>query len=807
MKQPTTSANLSKQAFNNPPQEAPDNGGGVRTFMLIPQLRDTGPKFAPNPNVPDSFNDSVNNVSSPTPLVAIIAPIACIVVLLLLTFSARKVWVKYKLSERRNTTSNFDLGGNYEETIGLNSANLDMQIVQETNTSSKDTDTMKVAQQSLDEDRPSSLKFLAASVAFQNSTVPACTRLPYTPDPDYILNEEEDSCDVIKESKDNVAPLVKQRTRMKPRGLLERRGSNVALTISLRSGEKQNPVAAKSPKPLTYLRQASCELTPAALHTKSCDTLQLQQEFWEIPMNHPFEKNFNVAGHGTKNRYRSILPNEHSRVKLPVVNDNDPLSSYINANYIRKFDDVITDDVTTDDITPVTRSNAAYIATQGPMGNTLDDFWRMAWHEAAASVVMITKLKERKEKCSQYLPMAVGESSTYDDITITVESIQPFEHFTVRKLTLTHVNGESRELNHYWYTSWMDHETPEKTRGLLELVQEVTGWDRTQHGPIIVHCSAGIGRTGCYIAVTTGCQQLLQFGKVDVLKIVSRMRLDRGGMIQTWEQYQFVHQALGRYARILAGENVTTPSTSSSIRSPPEPLTKGDVQGTSKPPATPCTPIGEVPGTPKRPQTPKHRRSFSATNLPASKEIKISDPLPLEAPKVSSPRLKVRKSKPKLHISTTPPPTCDITKPSASPTIRSPFGRLCLQNKEPSPSPLANFKFDWPETSGRRAPPGGKLKLKQTDENDVKLGGRFPQVKTEVARSPLADRHNGIMTSQRRHFAFDLPPLQMANGVKVEGAPSSDDKTPTSGASGKSVKSGGSNEASDRFVFPAPDKR
>ncbi|XP_078484272.1 uncharacterized protein LOC144744183 [Ciona intestinalis] len=128
MKQPTTSANLSKQTFNNRPQDTPDK------FMLNPQLRDAGPKFAPNPNVPDNFNDQVNNVSSPTPLVAILAPIACIVVLLLLTFSARKVWVKYKLSETRNTTSNFSLGENYEETVGLNSTNLEMQIVQETNT-------------------------------------------------------------------------------------------------------------------------------------------------------------------------------------------------------------------------------------------------------------------------------------------------------------------------------------------------------------------------------------------------------------------------------------------------------------------------------------------------------------------------------------------------------------------------------------------------------------------------------------------------------------------------------------------------
>uniref|UniRef100_H2Z9P4 protein-tyrosine-phosphatase n=1 Tax=Ciona savignyi TaxID=51511 RepID=H2Z9P4_CIOSA len=318
-----------------------------------------------------------------------------------------------------------------------------MQIVQETNQNSAEINNETDEHKSITytnekmERRPDTLKFLAASVAFQNSTVKAFKRLPYTPDPDYMLNGDNNAhCVVINESKDNITPLTKPKTRMKPRGLLERRGSNVALTISLKAGEKPNPnpSAVKSPKPLAYLQQASCELSPNSLHTKSCDTALLQQEFWEIPMNHPSEKNFNVAGHGTKNRYKSILPNQHSRVKLPVISDNDPLSSYINANYIRKYD--VTDDVILDEVTPATRSNSAYIATQGPMANTIDDFWRMTWREAVTSVIMITKLRERKEKCSQYLPINVGESSTYDDITVTVDSLRQFEHFTVRKSLL-----------------------------------------------------------------------------------------------------------------------------------------------------------------------------------------------------------------------------------------------------------------------------------------------------------------------------------------------------------------------------------
>uniref|UniRef100_A0A672QMH0 protein-tyrosine-phosphatase n=1 Tax=Sinocyclocheilus grahami TaxID=75366 RepID=A0A672QMH0_SINGR len=116
--------------------------------------------------------------------------------------------------------------------------------------------------------------------------------------------------------------------------------------------------------------------------------------------------------------------------------------------------------------------------------------------------------------------------------------------------------GQSRKVQHYWYTSWPDHKTPESAGTLLQLVNDVEEDRRgfTSGGPVIVHCSAGIGRTGCFIATTIGCRQLELEGVVDVLRIVCQLRTDRGGMIQTEEQYEFVHHALNLYESRLREE-------------------------------------------------------------------------------------------------------------------------------------------------------------------------------------------------------------------------------------------------------------
>uniref|UniRef100_A0A3Q3VX95 protein-tyrosine-phosphatase n=1 Tax=Mola mola TaxID=94237 RepID=A0A3Q3VX95_MOLML len=318
--------------------------------------------------------------------------------------------------------------------------------------------------------------------------------------------------------------------KMKPAaGLQERRGSNVSLVLDMSALGSVEPlnVAVVTPREAAareYLMSAGRPLTRQQLRDIVNNTHKLHAEFAEIPMNFIDPKELDIPNHGNKNRYKTILPNPHSRVILKMKSCNDLLSSYINANYIRGY----------------LGDERAFIATQGPIVNTVNDFWQMAWQEESPVIVMITKLKEKNEKCVLYWPEKRG---IYGKVEVLVNSVRECEHYTTRSLILK-CGNQTRMLQHYWYTSWPDHKTPDSTMPLLQLMADVETDRRTA---VIVHCSAGIGRTGCFIATTIGCRQLQLEGVVDVLSITCQLRADRGGMIQTGEQYEFVHHALSLY--------------------------------------------------------------------------------------------------------------------------------------------------------------------------------------------------------------------------------------------------------------------
>ncbi|XP_034272815.1 tyrosine-protein phosphatase non-receptor type 5 isoform X2 [Pantherophis guttatus] len=274
-------------------------------------------------------------------------------------------------------------------------------------------------------------------------------------------------------------------------GLQERRGSNVSLTLDMCTPgcTEQGFGYIMSPREESakeYLQTASNILTEEELHQRALDSFVLQTEFFEIPMNFIDPKEYDIPGLVRKNRYKTILPNPHSRVCLTSDDEDDPLSSYINANYIRK--------------------------------------------------------------CTEYWP---EEQITYEGIEITVNRVIQADDYRLRLITLK--NGEeTRNLKHYWYTSWPDQKTPDQAPALLQLVQEVEeAMHRAEekNAPIIVHCSAGIGRTGCFIATSICCQQWKNEGMVDILRTTCQLRLDRGGMIQTSEQYQFVHHVMSLYEK------------------------------------------------------------------------------------------------------------------------------------------------------------------------------------------------------------------------------------------------------------------
>ncbi|XP_057342855.1 receptor-type tyrosine-protein phosphatase R isoform X4 [Manis pentadactyla] len=330
--------------------------------------------------------------------------------------------------------------------------------------------------------------------------------------------------------------------KMKPIGLQERRGSNVSLTLDMSSLGNVEPFAAISTPQekvaMEYLQSASRVLTRSQLRGVVASSHLLQSEFMEIPMNFVDPKEIDIPRHGTKNRYKTILPNPLSRVCLRPKNVNDSLSTYINANYIRGY----------------SGQEKAFIATQGPMINTVNDFWQMVWQEDSPVIVMITKLKEKNEKCVLYWPEKRG---IYGKVEVLVINVNECANYTIRNLVLKQ-GSQTQHVKHYWYTSWPDHKTPDSAQPLLQLMLEVEE-DRLAsmgRGPVVVHCSAGIGRTGCFIATSIGCRQLKEEGVVDALSIVCRLRVDRGGMVQTSEQYEFVHHALCLYENRLSAETV-----------------------------------------------------------------------------------------------------------------------------------------------------------------------------------------------------------------------------------------------------------
>ncbi|KAK0077944.1 hypothetical protein PV325_003254 [Microctonus aethiopoides] len=325
--------------------------------------------------------------------------------------------------------------------------------------------------------------------------------------------------------------------RIKAKGLLERRGSSASLTIELAPAPDSPPHIVTPTRECTaeeFLLSAGNVLSRGQLRKVIRDPISLHKEFWEVPLNVP--EKFDIFGAGIKNRYSGVLPNAQSRVVLMGI--DDPIGSYINANYIKGYDG----------------EENRYIATQGPLSNTVTDFWRMVWMEKVSAVVMMTRLQESsKTKCDVYFPLEINDRIQSGSFTILVGSIVNRDGFTIRDIELIN-GGERRRITHYWYDSWPDHAVPQAADSLVSLAAEIN----TLPGPVVVHCSAGIGRTGCFIAIATGMTQLSRDGNVDVLGILCQMRYDRGGMIQTAEQYEFVHKALCLFEQALDGKTPTS---------------------------------------------------------------------------------------------------------------------------------------------------------------------------------------------------------------------------------------------------------
>uniref|UniRef100_H3C573 protein-tyrosine-phosphatase n=1 Tax=Tetraodon nigroviridis TaxID=99883 RepID=H3C573_TETNG len=240
-----------------------------------------------------------------------------------------------------------------------------------------------------------------------------------------------------------------------------------------------------------------------------------------------------------KNRYNNVLPYDSSRVKLSIIHGS-PYDDYINANYM-----------------PGYNSRKEFIAAQGPLPGTVKDFWRMVWEKNVQTLVMLTRCNEQgRVKCEQYWDFG---TKRFENINVTSVSDIPLEDWTIRDFDIKNVKtAETRSVRQFHFTAWPDHGVPETTELLISfrhLVREHMD-QYSRHSPTVVHCSAGVGRTGTFIAIDRLIFQIERENIVDVYGIVHDLRMHRTLMVQTEDQYVFLNQCAMDIIRSRTGTNV-----------------------------------------------------------------------------------------------------------------------------------------------------------------------------------------------------------------------------------------------------------
>ncbi|XP_023214730.1 receptor-type tyrosine-protein phosphatase kappa-like [Centruroides sculpturatus] len=230
-----------------------------------------------------------------------------------------------------------------------------------------------------------------------------------------------------------------------------------------------------------------------------------------------------------KNRYMDLLPYDDTRVILKNhPKENSEVSDYINANYIDGY-----------------KKAKAYISTQGPLERTIIDFWHMIWQEKACKIIMAANIIEDcKKKCEKYWP---DTTASYGDITITLQSEKCYLDYTIRNFLLHHKDGTSRHIRQYHFTAWPDHGVPLYPLSLVMLLKAAKKYQPFCEAPLVLHCSAGVGRSGTVMLLDAAIDMAENEGYVDIVSMLAKMRQSRSNLVETVEQFTFVYRALVDY--------------------------------------------------------------------------------------------------------------------------------------------------------------------------------------------------------------------------------------------------------------------
>ncbi|XP_076262498.1 protein tyrosine phosphatase 69D isoform X2 [Rhynchophorus ferrugineus] len=237
-----------------------------------------------------------------------------------------------------------------------------------------------------------------------------------------------------------------------------------------------------------------------------------------------------------KNRYPDIKAYDQTRVKLSQV-DSVAGSDYINANYVMGY-----------------KERKKFICAQGPMDTSVNDFWRMIWEQHLEMILMLTNLEEySKTKCAKYWPDKTDGDKTFGKITVTHIQETRYSDYIVRDLKICKIGNnkelEERLITQYHYLVWKDFMAPEHPNGIIKFIKRVNEAYSIEKGCILVHCSAGVGRTGTLVALDCLLQQLKEEGQVSIFNTICDLRHQRNFLVQSLKQYIFIYRALMEVAQ------------------------------------------------------------------------------------------------------------------------------------------------------------------------------------------------------------------------------------------------------------------